>query len=221
MSDITVRADDVMRKFGWLSRQPERLRAEVLARSSRLHVKAGSIIYRTGEQCYAIYGLVDGVIDLHFANGRVGSTRTPGYWIGEAAAFLGAARHASIVAKTDVEVLCLPRADFEHLIADAEFCRCFASLTAEHLAEALGIIESLLEHDPMVRMCGRLLNLSRAQTHANTPLRLTQSELASMCGLTRQTVGKVLKQLVRDGVVSSGYGELRILDASRLSSFAH
>lgn len=220
MSGDGARAEEVMREFGWLSRQPERLRAEVLARCSPARIEAGRAIYRTGEEAEAIYGLVDGVIELFFANGHVGSTRTPGYWIGEAAAFLGVARHVSIVAKTDIEVLRLPRREFEQLITDAEFCRCFASLTAEHLAEALGIMESLLEHDPTARMCGRLLNLSRVQNHCGLPLRLTQSELASMCGLTRQTVAKVLKQLVEDGVVSSRYGELLILDPARLSNLA-
>lgn len=221
MSANALRAEEVMRQFGWLSRQPERLRTEILSRCTPAHFEAGHIIYQPGQQFDGIYGLVDGVIELVFANGHVGSTRTTGYWIGEAAAFLGMTRYVSIVAKTDVHVLHLPRAEFEQLITDAEFCRCFAGITAEHLAEALSIIECLLAPDPMVRMCGRLLNLSRAQAHGDLPLRLTQSELASMCGLTRQTVAKVLKKLVEDGVVSSKYGELFILDASKLSQRVH
>jgi CRP/FNR family transcriptional regulator, cyclic AMP receptor protein len=210
-------AENIMCEFGWLSRQPERLRREIFARCTLVHMEAGGIIYRPGQEFDGVYGVASGVVELDFANGHVGFTRTSGYWIGEAAAFLGAARHVSIVAKTDANILHLPRAEFEHLIADAEFCRCFAALTAEHLAEALGIIDCLMAPDPMARMCGRLLDLSRAQSRADLPLMLTHSELASMCGVTRQTVAKVLKKLADDGVVSLKYRALLILDPLQLS----
>lgn len=209
-------ADQVMRTVGWLSRQPERFRFEVLSRSDLIRVAAGHVIYRPGDDPDALYGLVDGLIELNFTNGHVGSVRSPGYWIGESALFLQAKRHVAIAAKTDVELLRLPRVEFEQLLTDPEYCRCFALLNVEHLEEALGIIANLMEHDPVARTYGRLMNLSRNQDCGDAPLKLTQTELASMCGLTRQTVSKVLKSLSAQGVVSAKYGEITMLNGPLL-----
>jgi CRP-like cAMP-binding protein len=206
-----------MRSVGWLSRQPEPFRAEVLARCKLCHFETGSLVHRTGQESECIYGLVDGVLELNFANGHVGTMVTPGYWIGEAEAFLGSQWHASVVAKTSIQMLCLPYSEFNQLILNPEYCRSFAQLTIEHLEEAFGIIAALMEHDPLARTRGRLIHLSRDQAHGEEPMRVTQSELASMCGLTRQTVAKVLRSLVEEGSVASKYGQLTVLDPAKLS----
>lgn len=209
-------ADQIMRTVGWLSRQPERFRLEVLSRSQLIEIEAGRAIYRPGSDPDALYGVADGFIELCFANGHVGSVRSTGYWIGEGALFRKEKRHVAILAKTDVALLRLPCADFEELLTDPEYCRCFALLNVEHLEEALGIIANLLEHDPIARTYGRLMNLSRSQVCGDAPIKLTQTELASMCGLTRQTVSKVLKSLSAQGVVSAKYGEITMLNGPAL-----
>jgi CRP-like cAMP-binding protein len=44
------------------------------------------------------------------------------------------------------------------------------------------------------------------------PIPLTQSDVASIAGITRSTANRLLRQAERDGVVSTGRGRVSILD---------
>jgi CRP/FNR family cyclic AMP-dependent transcriptional regulator len=94
-------------------------------------------------------------------------------------------------------------------------------MTSEHLDEALSIIGYLMANDPTVRVAGRLLTLAQAQAvPEGSPMRLTQSDLAQMCGVSRQTANKVLNDLSIRNVIAAKYGMLTILDTRRLRLLA-
>jgi CRP-like cAMP-binding protein len=101
----------------------------------------------------------------------------------------------------------LPQAEFEAVIANPDHCRCFAHLTIEHLEDALRVIASLMPNDVVARVAGRLLCLSIVEAGAGSEITVTQSDLASMCGLSRQSVNKALRRLIEEGAVSSRYGK--------------
>lgn len=209
-----------MRSHGWLSRQPEPFRADVLKHCTLRHFDAGETLYGVGDDATGVYGLVEGAIGLSLANGNVGTIRTAGYWIGETAAFRGAPRIVTLEAIVPSYAFYLPLAEFERLIKNAEYCRYFALLVIEHIEEALSIITDLMASDPMVRVSGRLVTLGRAQSSGSRTLPVTQAELASMCGLARPTVNKVIKVLAKSGVLESHYGRLTIVDPARLEKLA-
>lgn len=213
-------ACEILRSQGWLSRQPEPFRADVLRRCHLRRFQATDSLYHAGDSAAGVFGLVEGTIELYLPNGHVGTIKTPGYWVGETAAFRRAPRLASIVASTVSYVLYLPLAEFERLVASAEYCRYFAYLTIEHLEEALAVVADLMASGPMARVSGRLLSLSEAQADQARILPVTQAELASMCGLTRQTVNKVVKSLAKDGIVSTEYRQVTIRNRAGLERLA-
>lgn len=213
-------AMQIMGEKGWLSRQPNDFRDDVLRKCHLRHFQAGEILYHAGDNAAGVYGLLEGVIELEIPTGNVGTVRTPGYWVGETAAFRNAPRLATIIAKTDVHVFYLPLVEFRRLIANADYCRYFTLLTIEHLEEALGVVSSLLTGSATARICQRLLGLSRADGNPIDQLNVRQSDLASMCGLSRQTVNAVLKKLVSDGVIRADYALLTILDHARLTKLS-
>lgn len=213
-------AEEIVRSHGWLSRQPEPFRADVLKHCSLRHFDAGQTLYGVGDDATGVYGLVEGAIELSLANGHVGTIRTAGYWIGETAAFRRAPRIVSLIAIVPSYTLYLPLAEFERLIRNAEYCRYFALLIIEHVDEALAIIADLMTSDPLARVSGRLMTLGRAQSSGVKTLPITQAELASMCGLARPTVNKVIKVLTKSGVLESHYGRLTIIDPVRLEKLA-
>lgn len=213
-------AGEIVRNLGWLSRQPEAFRDALLRRCHLERFAKGETLYRAGEAPGGLYGLVQGVLDVELPNGMLGTVRAPGYWVGETAAFRRAPRLASIIAKSEVHVLRLPLAEFERLIANAEYCRCFALLAIEHLDEALELSLALMMRDPLGRVCVRLHALARRQPGGVSAFALTQARLGEMCGLTRQTVNAVLKRLAAEGVVAVDYGRLAIRDAARLEALA-
>lgn len=213
-------AEEIVRSHGWLSRQPEPFRADVLKHSTLRHFQAGETLYGVGDDATGVYGLVDGVIELSLKNGHIGTIRTAGYWIGETAAFRGAPRIVSLEAIVPSYALYLPLVEFERLIRNAEYCRYFALLLIDHIEEALSIIANLMASDPLARVSGRLVTLGLAQSSGSRTLPVTQAELASMCGLARPTVNKVLKVLTKSGVLESHYGRLTIVDPAMLKKLA-
>jgi CRP/FNR family transcriptional regulator, cyclic AMP receptor protein len=213
-------AEKTMTTAGWLSRQPADFQREVLGRSLLKRYNAGNILYGVDDAGSGVFGLVDGIIEVQLPNGQMATVGTAGYWIGEAAAFRRAPRRAALVAKTPVWTYYLPLADFEILIANPVYCRCFAHLTIEHLEDALRVLASLMSNDVMTRVGGRLLNLLAAQSVASKHLIVTQTDLASMCGLSRQSVNKALRRLVEEGAVSSRYGKVTVVDPAKLMHLA-
>jgi len=213
-------AEEIVRSHGWLSRQPEPFQTDVLKRCSLRHFEAGETLYGVGDDAAGVYGLVEGAIELDLANGRIGTIRTAGYWIGETAAFRRAPRIVSLIALVPSYTLYLPLAEFERLIRNAEYCRYFALLVIDHIDEALAIIADLMTADPLARVSGRLATLGRAQSSGSRTLPVTQAELASMCGLARPTVNKVIKMLTKSGILESHYGRLTIVDPDRLEKLA-
>lgn len=206
----------IARETGWLSRQPQRFQDDVLRRCHLSTRREGEAIYRTGDPAGGVFGLVDGIVQVGFADDRLGSIRTRGAWFGEAAAFRSGVRLVTMTATTPVSLLVLPLAEFERLIADAEHCRCFALLMADRLEEALTGTAELLERNSLARVCGRLVALSSAQPTPTNGLRLTQAELGAMCGITRATVNRVLGQLNREGAIDLKYGHIRLREQTIL-----
>ena len=214
-------ADQIMHGCGWLSRQPEDFRIDLLESTRLKHYRLGQSLYNLGDEASGMYGLVDGILEVQLANGQVVTVGSPGYWIGEAAAFKRMPRRASVIAKAKAHVLHLPLSAFDRLAANADYCRCLATLTVERLEEAITIIADLMTSSAMNRVCARLLTLATVENNGPGSLALTQAELASMCGLSRQSVNKSLNRLVQDRVVSMSYGKLTLLDEAQLRLLAY
>ncbi len=157
---------------------------------------------------------------MQLPNGQTATVGTPGYWIGEAAAFRRAPRRAALVAKSEVWAYYLPLAEFETLVTNPDYCRSFAHLTIEHLEDAIRVLASLMSNDIVARVGGRLLNLITAQPDGGKDLIVTQTDLASMCGLSRQSVNKALRHLTDEGAVLSRYGKVTVIDPAKLMDLA-
>ena len=150
--------------------------------------------------------MVEGVLTVTLPAGQIVTVKRPGFWVGETAAMRRQNRviTLSVVGRSDI--LYLPLAEFERMIADPAHCRLFATMSIEHLDEALSIIGYLMANDPTVRVAGRLLTLAEAQAiPEGSAMRLTQSDLAQMCGVSRQTVNKVLTGLSVRNVIAAKY----------------
>jgi CRP-like cAMP-binding protein len=213
-------AEKIVTNAGWLSRQPADFQREVLGRSHLRRHPAGRILYDVDDEGSGVFGLVEGALEVQLPNGQLATVGSPGYWIGEAAAFRRAPRRAALVAKSEVWFFYLPLAEFEAVTANPDHCRRFAHLTIEHLEDALRVIASLMPNDVVARVAGRLLCLSIAQTGAGAEMTVTQSDLASMCGLSRQSVNKALRRLVEKGAVSARYGKVTAMDPGKLRRLA-
>jgi CRP-like cAMP-binding protein len=151
----------------------------------------------------------------------IGSVAVPGTWLGEATAFRREARWVSLTAGAPSWVLHLEQRDFEDMIRDAENCRHFAINTCEALSEAVMVVSNLTQPDSEVRVAQRLLTFMGlfGETRQKA-LAVSQADLGVMCGLSRQTMSKVLTGLVDAGIIAIGYRKIEILDEAALKRLA-
>jgi CRP-like cAMP-binding protein len=203
-----------------LARQAEDFKGEVIRRSLYREHEKGKVLFDIGDVPGGIYGLVDGTIELQLPNGHMGTIGTPGLWFGEGSAIRGDRRVMAAVAKSRISFFYLPLADLEQLIANAAYCRSVAMLTYEHLEEAIRVVSSLIPNEGVMRVSRRLLSLLLADDRGGQKLHVTQADLASMCGLSRQSVNKALQRLTDGGAILTHYGTVDIVSLEKLRAFA-
>ena len=79
-----AKAEAIIGQTGWLARQPDTFRAEVLRRSMLLHFAPDEVIYRFGDTLGGIYGLVSGTITVDTTprgeTPRLFHLCAPGFW---------------------------------------------------------------------------------------------------------------------------------------------
>ena len=223
----TIRMDkatalNVMTTRGWLSRRPKPFRETVVQRSHLRYFEPGESLYNVGDAGLGMYGLISGQLLIRLPpTDSVGSIMTPGFWVGEATAFRREARWVSLTAGTPSWVLHLEQRDFDDMIQDAENCRNFAINTSEALSEAVTVVANLIQPDSKVRVAQRLLTfMGLFGEPRQMTLAVSQADLGVMCGLSRQTLSKVLAGLVEAGIIAVGYRKIDILDVVALRRLA-
>jgi CRP-like cAMP-binding protein len=212
----------IMTDHGWLSRRPPAFRAEVVRRSRLQSYRAGESLYNAGDGPAGIYGLISGQMLIRVPPAdTIISIVKPGQWVGDATCFMREARWVSMTAASTLHVLHLSQTDFDVMIRDAENCRHFAINLAESLAEAITVVANLTQPDSEVRVAQRLLTFMGVHAEARVrALAVSQADLATMCGLSRQTLSKVLAGLVARGIIALHYRRIDILDAAALHRLA-
>jgi CRP-like cAMP-binding protein len=95
-----------------------------------------------------------------------------------------------------------------------------AMLTYEHLEDAIRIVTSLMPNEGVMRVCSRILSLALADDRGGRELLLTQADLGSMCGLSRQSVNKALQRLTDLGAIRAHYGKVDIVDFEKLQALS-
>jgi CRP-like cAMP-binding protein len=158
--------------------------------------------------------------------GAIIATLGRGDFFGELALLDGAPHSATAIALESSEMLVMRREPFGQLIdTDRELrMALFAGLTAE-LRRLTGHVEELHFLDLPGRLVARLVRLAREsqpEVHGEVVLDwpYTQSELASMIGGTRQTVNRLLADMVTEGLIRLEKDTVVIPDLDRLARAA-
>jgi CRP-like cAMP-binding protein len=212
----------VMEQHGWLSRRPLHFREDVIKRSRLKRFAAGESLYMAGDGPAGMFGLISGQMRVRVPPAdTIISIIKPGQWVGDATCFMRQTRWVSVTAGSPLHVLHLSQADFDEMIGDAENCRHFAINTAESLAEAITVVANLTQPDSEVRVAQRLLTFMGVHAEARfQALAVSQADLATMCGLSRQTLSKVLAGLVARGIIALHYRRIEIIDPAALRNLA-
>jgi CRP/FNR family transcriptional regulator, cyclic AMP receptor protein len=190
---------------------------------------ANRLLVRPGELSAHVLILLSGVVKATAAGSGEDvllAIRMAGDLIGEFTSADGALRAASIVTCGAVEARQVPRADFlDCLRSDARIAAEVnrAVVTKMHAASQRQI--DFAGCDTPTRLARVLHEL--AVTYGNPADNravigsLTQPELATLAGASESAAEKILRQWRTEGVVSTQYRQITMLDLARLSAIAY
>jgi CRP-like cAMP-binding protein len=184
--------------------------AQVVGRLRQRRFRRNEVIFHQGDPGDSLHIVDEGSVKITLPSPEgdeaIIATLRQGDFFGELALLDGAPRSATAVALEPTTTLALPRDAFLELLDQDRGLR-DALLTglAHELRRVTGHVEELHFLDLAGRLAMRLSRLARDADPSSDEVRLdwpyTQSDLASMIGGTRQSVNKLLSELVNDGLV--------------------
>lgn len=215
---------NAIRSMGWLAETSAAFREAVLARSDELRIKAGEALYRIGDEPGGLYGVAEGLVEVHLTqHNDTPSLVTivgPGFWTGEFATILGGPRQIAVLARIDCRVLRLSRAEFRR-IADLvpDTWQMVSRLSVRNTIRTVGLVEALKCESPLIQVALTLRNLALESAETPPRIDLTQTELAGLARMSRGSVNGALKALVARGLIRQDYGAITVPDITSLAAF--
>ncbi len=213
----------------FFSSLPEQVRHDLKAHSVERRLAKGQALYRHGDASDEIYQLIEGGIrlsNLTFEGKEIVLVDfRPGDAFGEMGVIDGLARHSDAVATRDSRVMVIRKKQFLVLCEKhPEINRCMLVTLAKRLRSLFQMTEEIRVLSLQQRLVRILLR--RAYSHGvrdaggEIRVEVSQEVLATMLGVSRQSVSKELQLLKDQGCVAVRYGKLHILDLPRLTEIS-
>lgn len=193
----------------------------------RQQFSAGSVIFHEGDPGRVLYLLESGQVRIFILTPEGMETSVilcgkPGDIFGELAVVDELPRSATALAITDTVVYTLNRELFSlQMRRMPQLALNFMRLLTKRLRYNTQQVDSFTSMDVSRRLARKLLELAQdcgtvetIGVRLNTPL--TQSDLASLIGATRESTNKVLRAFRKDGLITTQNGHIFILDADAL-----
>jgi CRP-like cAMP-binding protein len=209
--------------FGAMERNALQRRAE---RAVRRPCRRGEVIFREGDPGEALLVVIDGLVKVYVTSPAGDEmllvTLGPSSVFGELPLVDGGARSASAAAVETTTLLSITRAALlDSLSADARLADGLLRSLGSMVRRLTDQAADLVFLDLHGRVAKLLLGLAEGQgSPAGSPqtldLHLTQTELASMVGGSRQSVNQVLRSFDRLGLVHLDGRHIVIREPERL-----
>jgi CRP/FNR family cyclic AMP-dependent transcriptional regulator len=178
------------------------------------HLAARAVLFLKGDESDGLYAIRRGLI-------RIGTTDDLGQQMtmnllgagdvfGEIALLDGRSRTADAVALESTEMFFLPRRDFVGLVeGEPAIAQHLIELLCARLRDLIERMEETTFLPAETRLARRILALA---IDYGREIHASQEELASLTGVTRETVNRQLQSWKRSGILSLGRGRLVIHD---------
>jgi CRP-like cAMP-binding protein len=193
--------------------------------------RAGETIFHEGDPGDAMHVIAEGQAKISVGSAEgdeaILVTLGPGEVFGELVLLDGAPRSATAVAIQPTVTYTLAKSSFDPLLADND---AFRSAILHNLAVDLRRLTAHVSElhflDHAGRLASRLARMAEdaapgqnADVHLGRPY--TQSELAAMIGGTRQSVNRVVAELVSEGLIRVERDDLVVVDVRSMTQRAH
>jgi CRP-like cAMP-binding protein len=219
--------ENILARFGWLAGCRPAFRAYVLAHLRHAEMQPGQTVSFAGDAEGGFYALEEGQIAFVITCGgswsSLGHAGFPGTWWGQGP-LIGVPRVGHAVTRTACRIAMLPLPLLRQRLAEVPGDWEALSLAySDVFLMASGAHGDMLIPGHLRRLAAAILRLG-GNRHRRFPVQVpsrfqcTQEELASAIGLSRNATGRLLRSLEADGLVDSRYGQLAILDSTRLQA---
>jgi CRP-like cAMP-binding protein len=210
----------------WFRGLPSELQDRILAASRIRDFPRGEVIALQGAQPAALSVVLAGAVKL-VRQARQGDEALlyicePGFWFGEYGVLTGESILLTAIAKTRTRLLILPKSEIDSIVTGQPlYFRHFAMLAIGRISAYLKAYIHATSLEPEARLRGQLYVLSQMKMEelgAQPPVELpySQSELASLIGVSRQTVNQLMHSLVAKGFVEARFKHVRVLAPQEL-----
>jgi CRP-like cAMP-binding protein len=212
---------EFLRRGRWFGSLPSDLQALIAEHAITRCFGVGEHIVHEGAPPRGLFALLEGRV--HVVRGIADSEQAlihvgePGLWFGEHGVLSGEPALASVVATTRVRTLVLPVAGFHRIVADdPRWYPRFAELLFERYATIFRYASEARAVPAEDWLWTRLQDLAAARRHdaqveGPVDINVSQTELATMVGVSRQTLCMLLGRLQERGRIAVGYKRIRVL----------
>jgi CRP-like cAMP-binding protein len=179
---------------------------------------AGEEIYAKGSPGLSMMAVLRGAAKMTSVSPEgkeiVLNIMNPGDIFGEIALLDGGERSADAIAMTDCELLVLHRRDFMPLLEKhADMCLILLRILCQRLRQTSEQVEDVLFRHLESRVAKALLHLAEGTNPQAVPgspveLHVSQRELGSMAGGSRESVNKILQSWHKAGWIELGKGTI-------------
>jgi CRP-like cAMP-binding protein len=205
----------------WFGALDPVLQQLIVQRSIVVRFEPGAHLIEEGSPPKGLYAVLEGRVRAtrRLAAGRDAPVHVGGrgFWCGDYATLAGQPTIGSTIADTRVRALFLSVAEFERIIdEEPRYYRAFMALLLERYARVFGSVAELHGLPSEERLRRRLESIAdfwRDGAPAGTPIDIpiSQAELASMVGLSRQRLSTLLGRLAAQGLIEVGFRNVRVV----------
>jgi len=197
--------------------------------SGLLHARRypkGEVIFHEGDVGTALFIIRKGQVAIRLSSldGKEATLALleRGDFFGELALLDGEPRSTDAVAREETELLSLQQESFHRFLESSPQVALGLLASLSRLVRRVTrLVHDATFLDARTRLIRVLLELARSQGRPGTDgvvitQKLTQAELANLCGLTRESTNKWLRFFVREGLLSYEGGQITLVHPERL-----
>lgn len=217
-----------LRQVGWLGLGEASFADAVLSRCRAKLVAEGQTLYRPGEPSDGLVAVLSGALAVSVVVPEFGPTIShimlPGAWFGEAA-IVGQPRTIGVHATRDSRAGFLSVADINAIVERTpRYWTAFFRLATLSNRLAIGAGYDLMLTDKRQRCAATLLRLAGLRhspplTKGPVEIDITQTDLAHMANMSRNSVTHVLRDFRSAGWIDWSYGKVGLKNPAGLQQF--
>ena len=207
------------------------LRAEdsrrIAALLKKQTLRKGDALFREGEEGNSLYMIIAGKIKIvrqsRDGDEMILAVLSTGDFCGEMALLDGMSRSADAVAVEETHLYGLNRKDFlDYVMKNETAVKAILSALCKRLRKADDFLEDIFFLNVAARLAKKLIELAmnngiREGENGPVKLSVTQKDLASMIGTTRESVNKELRVLREENLIELSSKTILIRDLDALS----